>query len=122
MRRTKISATTAAKVWKRDNQNVAMMLRTIPAERTLQVKYEAVCENPGRELQRVCDFLGLAFEPGMVTLWQRPVHNIPGNPMLFNRTQRSIVHDERWRRDLTEADLTAIDRLAGPLNRSFGYR
>ncbi len=42
--------------------------------------------------------------------------------MLFNRAQRAIVHDERWRRDLAAADLEAFDRLAGKLNRSFEYR
>jgi hypothetical protein len=57
----------------------------------------------------------------MLNLWIRPVHNIPGNPMLFNRSQRTIRKDERWRRDLSDTDIQAFDRAAGRLNKSFGY-
>jgi hypothetical protein len=122
MRRSRISATRAARIWKRDNQNLAVMLRTVPAPLRIRVKYEDVCENPQRELQRVCAFLGLQFEPSMTVLWQRPVHNIPGNPMLFNRTRRTISRDDRWQRDLSPDDLRVFNQVAGRLNTRFGYR
>jgi hypothetical protein len=122
MRRRDMSAAMAARIWKRDNQNLAIMLGTVPARARLRVRYEALCENPSAEMRRVCDFLGLEFEPGMLALWARPVHNIPGNPMLFERSRREIRKDERWRRDLTADDLNAFERAAGRLNRSFGYR
>jgi hypothetical protein len=58
----------------------------------------------------------------MDTLWQRPIHNIPGNPMLFNRTRRTVSQDDRWRRDLSQRDIETFDRVAGRVNQSFGYR
>jgi hypothetical protein len=116
-----MSAATAARIWKRDNQNLAIMLRSVPNRLKLSVRYEAVCEDPAKELRRVCDFLDLSFESGMLTLWGRPVHNIPGNPMLFDRSQRAIRKDERWRRDLSEGDVQAFERTAGRLNRTLGY-
>jgi hypothetical protein len=116
-----MSAATAARIWKRDNQNLAIMLRSVPNRLKLSVRYEAVCEDPAQELRRVCDFLDLSFESGMLTLWGRPVHNIPGNPMLFDRSQRAIRKDERWRRDLSEGDVQAFERTAGRLNRTLGY-
>lgn len=122
MRRRDMSATMAARIWKRDNQNLAIMLRTVPARLRLQVRYEAICEDPEREMRRVCEFLELPFEPGMLSLWERPVHNIPGNPMLFDRARRAIRKDERWRRDLSRADVAAFERAAGRFNRAFGYR
>lgn len=121
MRRQDLSASTAARRWKRDNRNLAVMLRSVPQHVKLSVRYESVCENPGAELRRVCDFLGLQFEPEMLNLWTRPVHNIPGNPMLFNRAQQSIRKDERWRRELSTTDIEAFDRIAGRFNRSLGY-
>jgi hypothetical protein len=122
MRRRDMSAAMAARIWKRDNHNLAIMLRSVPARQKLRVHYEAVCEDPEREVRRMCDFLGLPFAPAMLALWQRPVHNIPGNPMLFDRSRRTISKDERWRRDLSAGDLAAFERAAGRLNRSFGYR
>jgi hypothetical protein len=120
-RHDNMSASMAARIWKRDNQNLRMMLRTVPDRRKLGVRYEALCEDPAAELRRVCEFLELEFDPAMLTLWSRPVHNIPGNPMLFNRSQRAIRKDERWRRDLSENDIQAFERAAGRLNRAFGY-
>jgi len=120
-RHDNMSAAMAARIWKRDNQNLRMMLRTVPDRLKLGVRYEALCEDPAAELRRVCGFLELEFDPAMLTLWSRPVHNIPGNPMLFNRSQRAIRKDERWRRDLSETDMQAFERAAGRLNRAFGY-
>jgi hypothetical protein len=122
MRRRDMSAALAGRIWKRDNQNLAVMLASVPARLKTRVHYEALCEDPVREVTRIGRFLGLEFMPGMLTLGQRPVHNIPGNPMLFNRERRTITKDERWRRDLSERDLAAFERAAGRLNRSFGYR
>jgi hypothetical protein len=121
MRRRDMSAAVAARIWRRDNQNLSVMLKSVPARFKLGVRYEALCEDPERELGRVCDFLGLEFERDMTTLWQREVHNIPGNPMLFDRNAQTIRKDERWRRDLADTDIQAFDRAAGRLNRSLGY-
>jgi hypothetical protein len=122
MRRREMSASMAARIWKRDNQNLAVMLATVPSRLKVRVQYEALCEDPARELSRIGGFLGLDFNGAIPTLGQRPVHNIPGNPMLFNGSRRTIAKDERWRRDLSNQDLAAFERAAGRLNRSFGYR
>jgi hypothetical protein len=122
MRRRDMSAALAGRIWKRDNQNLAVMLASVPARRKTRVHYEALCEDPVREVTRIGRFLGLEFTPAMLTLGQRPVHNIPGNPMLFNGDRRTITKDERWRRDLSDRDRAAFERVAGRLNRSFGYR
>jgi hypothetical protein len=122
MRRRDMSAALAGRLWKRDNQNLAVMLASVPARLRTRVHYEALCEDPVREMTRIGNFLGLEFDPTMLTLGQRPVHNIPGNPMLFHTDRRTITKDERWRRDLSDRDLAAFERAAGRLNRSFGYR
>lgn len=121
IRRRELSPSMAARIWRRDNQNLSAMLRTVPENQKLDVRYEALCADPEHELRRICDFLALRFEKGMLTLWEREVHNIPGNPMLFDRKTRTIRQDERWRRDLSDRDIRAFDRTAGRLNRALGY-
>ncbi|HUE86419.1 MAG TPA: sulfotransferase [Vicinamibacterales bacterium] len=111
----------AAKVWKRENQHLRLVLGGIPAAQKHKVRYEDVCENPERELRLICDFLSLDFEPGMLQLWDRAVHNVPGNPFLFKNRQHSIAKDDRWRRELSHDQLATIERIVGPLNRALGY-
>jgi hypothetical protein len=38
------------------------------------------------------------------------------------RAATDITLDEKWRTMLTQEDLAAFDRVAGDLNRGFGYR
>jgi hypothetical protein len=121
MRRQGVSASVAARSWRRENQHLKMVLRGIPATQCHRIRYEDLCEDPARELRRVCDFLGLAFEEPMPRLWERAVHNIPGNPMLFQKARRDITRDERWRRELTADQAAIVERITSPLNRSFGY-
>jgi Sulfotransferase family len=121
MRRQRITAEVAARVWKRENANLARVLQSIPSAQKHQVRYEDVCADPAKELTGICAFLGISFEPQMVRLWERPVHNIPGNPMLFQKSKRDVTRDERWRRELSGSDLATVERIAGSLNRSFGY-
>jgi hypothetical protein len=42
--------------------------------------------------------------------------------MLFAKSRRQIARDERWRRELSEADVETIERIAGRMNREFGYQ
>lgn len=120
MRRNGIDAASAARIWKRENQHLAAVLRTVPNRAIHQMRYERLCEDPAGELTRACHFLGMDFEPGMLALWDREIHSIPGNPMLFQKSRRTITKDERWRRELSAGDLAAFERVAGSLNRSFG--
>src|SRR5688572_273235 len=122
MRRSGVTAATAARVWKRENQNLALVLRSIPPGQKHQVRYEDLCADPARVLSGICGFLGIPFEAPMLQLWERPVHNIPGNPMLFAKSRRQITRDERWRRELSASDIDTIERIAGSMNREFGYQ
>jgi hypothetical protein len=121
MRRRGVTAATAARLWKRENQHLALVLRGIPARQKHRVRYEDFCNDPAGALGALCGFVGVAFESSMLRLWDRPVHNIPGNPMLFERTRRDVSTDERWRRDLSPDDVRAIEAIAGPMNGTFGY-
>jgi hypothetical protein len=121
MRRRRLPAQQAARTWKRENQHLDLVLRAVPERQKLRIRYEALCADPAGELRRVCDFLELPVEPGLTALWERPVHNIPGNPMLFQKGRKSIHQDDRWRRDLTAGDVAAFEHVAGRMNRGMGY-
>jgi hypothetical protein len=105
----------------------------------LDVRYERVARGPERELERAAVFLGLSFVPAMLAPWTTEQHPLGGNSgteylLTKGRTTsgltevteaarahyaahpRAIVLDERWRSEMSEADLAEFEREAGEAN------
>jgi len=119
-RRDGIPLDQGTKRWKRAVLNVMLMMKSIPSQNKRRLRYEDLCDNPERELIDLCQFLDLPFENQMLDFSIRIVHNIPGNPMLFKRTDK-IVKDERWKSESSQCDLDIFDKIAGRLNHNLGY-
>lgn len=58
--------------WVEQNRNIARFLGQIPADRQCTLHFEAMVRDPERALQQVCAAMGLAAEPGMAQLGERP--------------------------------------------------
>jgi len=121
MRREGVGMAQAARIWKLDHVKYLLTRLTIPPSAVMRVRYEDLCRDPRAELARICGFLGLAFTESMLDFRNPDRHMIGGNPMRFRRQESEIVLDERWRRELTPADLATFERSAGRLNRRLGY-
>lgn len=115
-----------------------------PSRRT-RLSYEDLVDKPDATLKRLCDRLGLTFEPEMSEYWRHEHHIFASNfgtlsliarqgrdeqserlgvsrdQSLYDHQGQTIFHDQRWREELDAGHLEAIDRRAGPLNRAFGY-
>jgi Sulfotransferase family len=109
----------AANEWKRSNEAADCLLARLPRSQWTEVRYEELCANPRATLERLSAFLGL--DPARLNLdfRSRPQHVI-GNGMRFDTTSE-ICLDERWKTHLNAADLATFDRVAGDLNRRYGY-
>ncbi len=110
----------AARRWVEQNRGFQRMLSTLPRESWMHVRYEDLCAHPQETLERVCAFLEVPFDPGMLDFSEQVHHTVGGNRMRF-RGDRAIRLDERWRRRLTDEDLQAYDRIAGRMHRALGY-
>lgn len=109
----------AAREWRRSNEAADCVVARLPRDRWLLVRYEDVCADPQKELRRISEFLGL--DPALVTLnFRSRVQHVIGNGMRLDRTEE-IRADERWRQHLSTEDLAGFDRVAGALNRQYGY-
>jgi hypothetical protein len=86
----------------------------------LRVGYEALAADPARELRRICEFIGVAFDPQMLDFRSRVHHVLAGNDMRLDRGS-TIRVDAAWRDRLTSDDLDYFARRAGALNRALGY-
>jgi len=87
----------------------------------LRVRYEDLCDDTENVLRRICAFIGLDYVPEMIQLKRRTYHQVPGNPMLFDRAHTVIQKDERWRQQLSVRDLSEFARIGGAMNRAYGY-
>ncbi len=82
---------------------MAQFLRTRPAP--LQcVAYEKLVQNPEQEMRRVCEFLGLEFEPGMIEYGKHSTATKGlGDPVTVNRQIRPVTDSvDRWAEDLAD--------------------
>lgn len=120
MRRHKVSMDVAARVWKSEHTKQKIVHRTMRNTPFLRTSYEDLCRNPVTELQRICSWMGVEFQPLMLD-FRTNRHNLGGNPMRSRQQETAIKLDERWRRELTKDDLAVFEKIGGELNRSLGY-
>ena len=113
------SMAVAANQWKRSNEAADCLVKGLPDSSWTHVSYEELCQDPGTTLQRLQKFLG--FDDAEVNLNFRSVpQHVIGNGMRLDSTSQ-IRLDDRWRSHLSASDLEGFDRVAGGLNRSYGY-
>jgi hypothetical protein len=110
---------TAASRWVNFNRNTERQLRALTAERHVRVRYEDLCQDVPGTLERLHRFCGV--EPGFFLRDFRSVaHHTIGNKMRLSDSSE-IELDERWKTTLTKTQFQEIDRIAGPVNRAYGY-
>jgi len=113
------SAAKSAMEWCRGIRAAEKLLSRLPVSQWTQVRYEDLCADPRKTLERLCMFLEL--DPSGVTLDFRSASlHVFGNKMRLDSTS-AIRVDDRWRTDLTQAELAAVNRICGRLLRRYGY-
>jgi hypothetical protein len=111
-----------AAVWRR-------YLRTAwkqpPSRGKLHVmRYEALTSDPEHELRRVCDFLGIPFDPSMLSFHQREAETIDFEREPWKRGTalpiQGRAHD-KWRRALSPGEVEAIEQVCWAEMVRLGY-
>jgi len=96
---------TGVEVWNRAERAWESMRGSLPNDRFIEVRFEDLVKNPARELARVCDFLGVAFDPEMLSYPRRSTFGLP-DPRLV----------DQWRSKLSEREVRLLEgRVAGML-------
>ncbi|HET6182082.1 MAG TPA: sulfotransferase [Acetobacteraceae bacterium] len=102
------------------------------AERILEVRYEELVSNPESTVRGICDFLGEAFEPGMLRYQESVAEKVPARERAIHAALAEPISARavlRWRARLTPLEQFAIEscmrreleqagyslRFAGPL-------
>jgi hypothetical protein len=111
----------AARGWGRKMREIDAMTRDLPSGVVYRLKYESLCDDPGRELRAICDFLGVEFQEGMLSRPRAGVHHIGGSPSKFDESMSAIVLDRSHEDRFTEAELAQLSRLVGDIATKWGY-
>jgi len=107
-----------AKHWRDVNLACERVIARLPAERWVRVRYEDVCREPQGSIQPIFRLLGI--DPIELPEDFREIeHHVLGNYMRLK--DGHIALDEQWRTALSPADLATFERIAGRINRRYGY-
>lgn len=110
----------AAAEWRRAVTSASHLLSRLDRSRWMRITYEELCTEPDITLDKIFRFIGV--EPSAARRDFRSVeHHVVGNGMRLDSTS-AVRLDDRWRGELTAAEIAAFHRTAGDQNERFGYR
>lgn len=92
--------------------------------RYFEARYESLIEDPGRTVAAVCQFLGIEYVPEMLRYHERavPVESLTRDPQAYQSSSAPLTRGLRnWRTQLSTADATLFDAIAGDLLNDLGY-
>lgn len=109
----------AAREWRRSNEEARAVLSRVDSDRYLQVRYEDLCADVSGTLGRIVEFIGLGHSEEY-RRFKEVEHHVVGNGMRLDGSSE-VVLDDRWKQVLDRSNLEEFERVAGAMNRSFGY-
>jgi hypothetical protein len=110
----------AAREWLRSNEEAEAVLQTLPKEDWIEIKYESICTDTATTMNTIFSFLGVESTDAYLS-FRNSAHHVVGNGMRLD-DDNEISLDERWREVLDVSDLAVFDRVAGRLNKRYGYQ
>ena len=106
--------------WKKYNEEILKYSKQYPDRFTL-VRHEDLLTDPTYHLVRICSFLGVDFDRGMLEFYKRPTnapkwewHTNLAKPLDKNRVYL-------WKKTMTRSDVLKSDYICRNLASHFGY-
>jgi len=101
---------TAIERWVTAERLWSALQERVPAERRLEVRFEDLICHPETELERVCAFLGISYDPAMLRYPESTSYERP-NPSLT----------QQWRKKLSPREIQLVESRVGDLLEARGY-
>ncbi|MBI1369740.1 MAG: hypothetical protein GC162_13925 [Planctomycetes bacterium] len=140
----------ACRWWAKSIRKKERIVRRYPRQHVLDLRYETLQQDREGELKRICDFVGVAYEPGMNDWLSQDHHCIGGSGSVIDQLRRKYGHDagrspdapvdtnivardfydkqdakafvdDRWKKELTSGQLKQFWLIAGRTNKHYGY-
>jgi hypothetical protein len=106
--------------WALENLKIEIAKRRFPGQR-LFVGYESLAAHPEQTLRLITDAIGIAYDESMMDFRSGEHHQMGGNRMRFE-TERRIVADESWRKNMPQGLQAAFNSVFGWLNTFYHHK
>lgn len=110
--------------WLEANRWERKWLASEHASSMLRVRYENLVVDPEATLRRICEFIGVPFEPQMLA-WQDSVKRlVPKRELhVHEKLARTTSHDDvaRWKREMSDREVFMAEAFMGRDLRRLGY-
>ena len=114
----------AARFWKQRVEAGRNAGRVLGSDRYIELNYEAFLEEPKKETMRICKFLGIRFEEGMLD-YGRKAEAIIGQSSVPHRhaglREAPTKGLRDWRHQMEPKDVLLFEAVAGETLTGFGY-
>jgi Sulfotransferase family len=112
----------AAALW---SQRVALGMkqgRPLGPERYLEMRYERLLENPREEIEGLCTFLDLDFDPAMLDHSEQARSEVLDRARLYNpHVTRAITKTRSWDEQMPRSQVEVFEAIAGDTLSELGY-
>jgi hypothetical protein len=108
-----------ASQWRTEVEAAQRLGRRAGPRRYHELRYEELVADPERELGRICDFAGLAYEPAMLEYASEV--DVSAKPHQQSLKRPPTVGLRDWRTQLSAEDAAGFEEVAGDLLRRLGY-
>ncbi len=96
--------------WIEAEQLWEKMSKIIPPQRRIEVTYEGLIAEPVQTLTRLCDFIGVSYNPAMINYKNTSTYDLPDPKFI-----------QQWRRKLSEYDIQLVESRIGKMLVERGY-
>lgn len=120
--RTHVDIYYAAINWAQRTRNVEGAARLLGADRVHTLRYEDLIADPPRQLQAVCEFLGLQYTPRMAKphlLGRKELRRKAFSAKV--RTPPDPHNSAKWKRAMPRRDIRVVQDVAGDVLQRYGY-
>ena len=97
-----------------------------PPEQVRWVKYETLTARPAEELEQICDFLDVRFEPTMLDFYHRHANvesdMADGQHHALLSKPATTDHIGRYQKALSASQIALVERFLGKEMQALGYR
>lgn len=116
------SATDVARSWVNTHRKFRQLIDN-PEVNAHEVVYERLAYRPEEEVKRLCDFLSLPYDEGMLHYYDKDLTIFDTRHLSMDRISAPIDTQRigRWRTDLSEQQLRDFYSVAGDMMIDLGY-
>lgn len=107
--------------WVRSVEQGRAAGRQLDPSRYLELRYESLVEQPKRDIERLCAFLGEEFHPQMLDHTRLAQEQIVPSGHVEVREPVSQASAGRWKAQMSAFDCKTADRVGGPTLTSLDY-